>query len=62
MFDKAYGCASDALSIRRNAVLAIFQIDRINISEYQNIKSFISSACVTCYLFNESKIMLICSA
>ena len=60
MFDNAYGCAADAVSIRRNAFLAIFHIDRINISELQDVKIFTSNVCVTSYLSNENKIMLIC--
>ena len=55
MVDNPYGCAADAVSIRRNACLAIFPIDIINISDLQNIKIFTSSVCVTSYLSNESK-------
>ena len=55
MFHNAHGCAVHAVSIRRNAFLAFFHIDGINISELRNIKIFISSVCVTSYLSNESK-------
>ena len=57
MFHNAHGCASqsphDAMHFK------LFYIDRINISDLQNIKIFILSVCITSYLSNESKIMLI---
>ena len=56
MFDNAYGCAAGAISIRRNAFLAIFISIELILSELQNIKMFTSSVCVTSYLSNESKI------
>ena len=58
MSDNAYGCATDVVSIRRNAFLAIFTSIK---SIFLNVKKsvFTSSVCVTSYLSNESKIMLI---
>ena len=51
MFDKAYGCACDAASIRRNVFFSYFHIDRITISELQNIKKFhIKRLCYILYL------------
>ena len=38
MSDNVHGCATDAVSIRRNVFFSYFHIDRINISKDQKIK------------------------
>ena len=60
MFDKAHGCASDAVSIRRNAFLAIFTSIELVFLNFKILKFLTASVCAICYLSNESKIMLIC--
>ena len=59
MFDYAYGCAGDAVSIRRNACLAIFTSIELIFLKFK-ISKFSNQAFVIHLLSHKSKIMLIC--